>query len=82
MAAQTLGVDYDQLQQLADMGFPFDMCIEALMSTNNLLQATDYLLNPTPTGSSGESRRATPRTRPVEPQAAGATVFLIYFNLW
>lgn len=38
-------VNYDHLYQLLDMGFPFEQCREALLNTNNMEQATDYLLN-------------------------------------
>lgn len=44
-AAESLGVDPSHLQHLMEMGFPLEMCIEALVTTSNLLLATDYLLS-------------------------------------
>jgi len=44
-AAYELGINVDHLRQLMDMGFSVEMCIEALITSNSLHQATDYLLN-------------------------------------
>lgn len=41
-------VNYEHLYQLLDMGFPFEQCREALLNTNSMEQATDYLLNNPP----------------------------------
>lgn len=39
------GINPDHLQQLTDMGFARELAIEALLATNTLEQATDYLLS-------------------------------------
>jgi len=44
-AAAALGIDLNNLLQLTDMGFSLSLCIEALVATSNIHQATDYLLN-------------------------------------
>lgn len=44
-AVELFGIDGSDLQQLMEMGFPLEMCVEALATTRNLLLATDYLLN-------------------------------------
>lgn len=44
-AAYELGINIDNLRQLMDMGFTVEMCIEALLTSSSLHQATDYLLN-------------------------------------
>jgi E3 ubiquitin-protein ligase HUWE1 len=42
-------VNGEWLQQLMDMGFTREHCVEALLHTPNVEQATDYLLsNPSP----------------------------------
>ncbi|XP_064606987.1 E3 ubiquitin-protein ligase HUWE1-like isoform X3 [Liolophura sinensis] len=41
-------VNPDHLQQLMDMGFSRDHCMEALLHTTSLEQATDYILNHPP----------------------------------
>lgn len=42
-------VNGEWLQQLMDMGFSREHCVEALLHTPNVEQATDYLLsNPSP----------------------------------
>lgn len=48
-------VNYDHMCQLLDMGFRFEHCRDALMHTNSLEQATDYLLNnPQPSSRNGD----------------------------
>ena len=39
------GINADHLQQLMDMGFPRELALDALLQTNSLEQATDYLLS-------------------------------------
>lgn len=39
------GINPSHLQQLMDMGFARELALDALMNTNNLEQATDYLLS-------------------------------------
>ncbi|XP_054168845.1 E3 ubiquitin-protein ligase HUWE1-like isoform X3 [Oppia nitens] len=39
------GINSENLQQLVDMGFARELAIDALMQTNSLEQATDYLLS-------------------------------------
>ncbi|XP_021962373.1 E3 ubiquitin-protein ligase HUWE1 isoform X3 [Folsomia candida] len=44
-AAERLGVDLNHLEQLMEMGFPLEICVEALVTTSNIMLATDYLLS-------------------------------------
>jgi E3 ubiquitin-protein ligase HUWE1 len=39
------GINSDHLQQLMDMGFARELALDALLQTNSLEQATDYLLS-------------------------------------
>lgn len=39
------GINSDHLQQLMDMGFPRELALDALLQTNTVEQATDYLLS-------------------------------------
>lgn len=49
-------VNYDHMYQLLDMGFGFEHCRDALLHTNSLEQATEYLLNnPQPASRNGDS---------------------------
>ncbi|KAL3853804.1 hypothetical protein ACJMK2_017313, partial [Sinanodonta woodiana] len=41
---EDLHVNMSHLQQLMDMGFSRERCLESLMRTNSVVQATDYLL--------------------------------------
>lgn len=65
-AARALGVDPNHLQQLLDMGFPHSSAVEALVSTSDMVQATDYLLNnnPNTSNSNPPSSLSPARLRP------------------
>lgn len=56
-AAYELGINVDHLRQLMDMGFSVEMCIEALITSNSLVQATDYLLNANTSGGAGAAHQ-------------------------
>ena len=61
------------LQSLMDMGFPRDQCVEALLFTTSLEQATDYLLSTPPSILRAPQPTPAPSTAAAASGAAGTT---------
>lgn len=67
-AAYELGINIDHLRQLMDMGFSVEMCIEALITSTSLHQATDYLLN------ANTTQQQQQQQQPQQPSAVAAAL--------
>ncbi|XP_050313082.1 E3 ubiquitin-protein ligase HUWE1 isoform X3 [Anthonomus grandis grandis] len=78
-APLTARVNEDSLKQLVDMGFSRESAVEALLHSNTLEQATDYLLSNPPNARASTSNAAEP-TDPEDDQMLTAIAISLGIN--